>query len=53
MVTKSSQRKFLDKRLPIKLEVVDVTYTDDTVDVELWYRKTDVEMAKLNNINLF
>lgn len=44
---------FISRKLPDVLEVVDVTYTENHAVCELWYRKIDVEKAKLNGINLF
>jgi hypothetical protein len=38
---------FRDKKLPLRLEVVDVTYTDKAVVCELWYNKTDKELAEM------
>lgn len=44
-------------RLPTTLEVVNVTYTENLnhniiVVCELWFRNHDLEMAKMQNINL-
>lgn len=44
---------FRDKKLPIELEVVNVTWTENCVICELWYRDFDIKHAKINNINLF
>jgi hypothetical protein len=35
------------QKLPTRLEVVDVTYTEQFVAVELWYNKTDKELADI------
>jgi len=53
MVTEVFGSYFTGKKLPVKLEVVDVVWTDKGVLCELWYSKIDVETAKLNGINLF
>ena len=39
---------FRGKNLPSRLEVVDVTYRENDVLVELWYRATDYKMIQLN-----
>jgi len=38
---------FKKKKLPTRLEVVDVTHTLTGVIVELWYNKQDLEIATL------
>lgn len=43
---------FINKKLPLRLEVVDVIWTENGVVCELWYKKNDVEAAKLSNIKL-
>lgn len=40
-VTESFFKYFENKKLPLRLEVVDVSHTDRGVIVELWYNKTD------------
>lgn len=43
-------------KLPTRLEVVRVTYQEEEdliVRVELWYNKTDLELAKLANAPVF
>lgn len=42
-----------NKSLPIRLEVVNVTYMEKFVHVELWYNQHDIEIAKIKNANLF
>ena len=37
---------FRDKKLPTRLEVVDVTYTDQFVTCELWYNDTDKRLSE-------
>lgn len=48
---------FLDyyskKKLPCRLEVVDVTWTEKGVICELHYKKIDIEAAKLSSVNLY
>ena len=43
---------YSQKRLPLRLEIVDVIWTDKGVICELWYKKTDVEAAKLSGVKL-
>jgi hypothetical protein len=45
MVVKAFISYFRDKKLPTRLEVVDVTHTEECVICELWYNKTDKEIA--------
>lgn len=50
--------KFESKRLPTRLEVVSVTWhLSDSgrpeATVELWYNKTDLELAKMANAPVF
>lgn len=52
-VTEGFGSYFTNRKLPTKLEVVDVTWTDKGVVCELWYSEIDVKIAKQNNINLF
>lgn len=53
MVKESYIKHFESKRLPTKLIVVGVTYKEDYVIIDLHYSKTDIEMAKVCNINLW
>ena len=53
LVTEGFGSYFIDKRLPTKLIVVDVTHTEQGVLCELHYSKIDIERANLMNINLF
>lgn len=52
-VVRVFEQYYRDKKLPTRLEVVSVTYTELGVVCELWYNKQDVEIAKSQNINLF
>jgi hypothetical protein len=52
-VKENMKPKFLSRKLPIRLNVCNVTYTESAVICELWYIDNDVKFAKLNNINLF
>lgn len=45
-VSNGSISHYQNKGLPTRLEVVDVTYHQDYAEVELWYRKHDVEAYK-------
>lgn len=40
------------QKLPVKMEVVDVIWSDKGVVCELWYKKIDVEAAKLAGVKL-
>ncbi len=42
-----------NKSLPRRLEVVNVTYMEKIVQVELWYNQQDIEIAKIKNAILF
>lgn len=53
MVREELIKYYLDKKLPITLEVVKVTHTESGVVCELWYSKIDLERATQNKINLF
>jgi hypothetical protein len=44
---------FKNKKLPLRLEVVNVTWCDAGVVCELWYNKTDVVSARISGVNLF
>lgn len=44
---------YAKKRLPLKLEVVDVIWTDKGIICELWYKENDIKAAKLSGVNLF
>ena len=52
-VTKDFETYFSNKGLPNTLEVVDVTYTENEVVCDLWYRKIDIVSSKLSGANLF
>lgn len=41
------------KKLPLRLEVVDVIWTNNGCVCELWYKQIDVDFAKMNGVNLF
>lgn len=43
---------YTHKKLPTKLEVVDVLYSQHGVVCELWYTKIDIETANLRGIKL-
>ncbi len=53
MVVETFGKYYSDKKLPTRLEVVDVTWTDKGVVCELWYKKIDVDKANLNGTKLF
>ena len=41
------------KRFPTKLQVINVTYFEDYVKVELHFNETDFQIAKISGVNLF
>ena len=43
---------FIQNRLPARMEVVDVMWTEKGVICELWYKKSDIKDFELNNIKL-
>lgn len=53
MVGEAFGSYYTNKKLPTKLVVIDVVWTDIGVLCELWYSDIDVKVAKQNNINLF
>ena len=52
MVTNVFVQWFKNKKLPIRLEVFDVIYSDQGVVCELWYNKTDLKIAKQAGANV-
>ena len=44
-VKKQVRTLFVDKKLPRRLEVVNVTHQEESVLVELWYNETDKKLA--------
>jgi len=44
---------YQDKKLPTRMQVVDVTHTSNGIIVELWFKDVDVKAAELNGVNLF
>lgn len=53
-VTADFKSYFSSKRLPTSMRVVNVTWKEDNIVLcELWYDKTDLEIAKMSDINLF
>lgn len=52
LVVKVFADYYAKQKLPLRLEVVDVTWTEDGVVCELWYKKNDVEAAKLSGVKL-
>ena len=53
LVNEGFGQYFSSKKLPLRLEVVDVNWTEHGVICELWYTEIDVTKAKQNGINLF
>ena len=51
-VTEVFGQYYISRKLPAILEVVSVIWTDKGVLCELWYRKVDVEAAKLSGVKL-
>ncbi|MEO6303837.1 MAG: hypothetical protein ABIP51_11765 [Bacteroidia bacterium] len=52
LVVEVFQNFFISKKLPTRLEVVDVIWSDKGVICDLWYKKQDIEIAKLSNTKL-
>lgn len=52
LVKEISSEYYHQKKLPLRLEVVDVIWTEKGVVCELWYKKVDIEAAKLAGVNL-
>lgn len=44
---------YASKKLPLRLEVVNVTWCEDGVVCELWYNESDRKTAELNGAILF
>jgi hypothetical protein len=53
LVLESFADYFIKQKLPIRLEVVDVFWTENGAVCELWYKKIDVEACKLSGVDLF
>ena len=51
-VTEAFADYYAKQKLPIQLEVINVTWTDKGVVCELWYKKIDIEAAKLSGVKL-
>lgn len=52
-VIKAFSAYFSNRKLPLRLKVIDVIYTELGVICELHYHETDIKIAKINNINLY
>ena len=52
MVNEVFIKYFNDKNLPIRLEVVDVIWTEIGVICELWYNALDKKIAEVNGAKL-
>jgi len=52
LVTEVFLDYYAKQKLPVSLEVVDVIWTEKGVVCDLWYKKIDIEAAKLSNIKL-
>ena len=52
LVTEVFVDYYAKQKLPIRMEVVDVTWTEKGVVCELWYKKIDVEASKLSGVKL-
>lgn len=53
LVNEAFGKYYADKKLPLRLEVVDVIWTEAGVICELWYTEIDVKAAKEFGVNLF
>jgi len=47
LVVEAFEQYFHSKKLPTRLEVVDVIHTEKGVICELWYNKRDKEIAEM------
>lgn len=45
--------EFINRGLPTRMQVVDVTYTEFEVVVELWFKAIDIKAAEISGVNLF
>ena len=56
-VSDSFRSWFTDRKLPTRMEVIDVIYTTEfkkpVVIIELHYKKLDIEIANQNKVELF
>lgn len=53
MVNEIFSSFYSGKKLPVRLEVVSVTWIEGGAVCELWYNKQDLELAKLANAPVF
>jgi hypothetical protein len=53
LVTEVFEQYYIGKRLPTKMKVHDVLWTNKGVICELVYRDIDIEKAKISGVNLF
>lgn len=52
LVVESFGKYYAQQKLPTRMEVVDVTWTERGVVCELWYKKIDTEAAKISGVKL-
>jgi len=52
-VLETFKSHYFNQKLPTRMEVVDVIWEEDCVVCELWYKKIDVEKAKILGIQLY
>lgn len=53
MVNQSFVDYYASKKLPTRMEVVDVTWSEKGVVCELWFTAIDVAFAKAGGVKLF
>lgn len=53
LVKESFFSYFSEKKLPLRLEVVSVTWLDGGAICELWYNETDLKIAKESKADVF
>lgn len=53
LVTEVFMDYFSKQKLPVRLEVVDVIWTEKGVLCELFYKNIDIESAKISGVKLF
>lgn len=53
LVTKIFEQRFKEMKLPTRLKVIDVIWSEKNIVCELWYKQIDVDIAEQNGVNLF
>ena len=53
MVVSEFQKVFRDRMLPIRMEVIDVIWSEHAITCELHFKQIDIQIAKQNGVKLF